>query len=692
MRKNMVLVLVVSMGIAMAQWQPSVRLTNTSGSSYTTYSGGWAVTADPLGGVHVTWYDYTTSQRIRYYYRDPSGTWSPSIPGSGDAVSTTYGYHPSVAADGSGNAQVVWYYYSYPYIHFREKSGGTWGTITRFGGSSSYYPAVWVDGNDNVHVVWYHYRYYSSSRYGYQIWYRQRTGSWGSEELVQDVNGRSQWYYHPSVTVDGSGIVHVVYTRSWYYGSPRYSLWYNNNASGWGSALMLSDDAYPWSGPSICVDPADNIHVVYTGYSSRQIYYTYSTDGGTTWSTPVNISNSSGSCYDPSICADPMGNIHVVWEDYRDGNWEIYYSKFDGTSWSTPENLSQTDDGSYNPSIASDDNGNLHVVWCEFVSGNYEIYYKEYIATPSGGRDVAMERILAPKGNIPKLAVTPEGVVKNYGSSDEEVYAECWITGPGSDYHEYNKEGPITIPAGGEDNVTFPDWTPPGEPGDEYRVKMRVRLYDGSEDDNPNNDVQIEYCIIVAGHDIKPLEAIEPSEGEYNAGEEVPVVAVFYNNGVEDETNVPVGYDVIKDGSVIHSETATLDAISSGAQDTVEFTSWTPEEGGDYTIAIYSALANDEIPDNDTITVNITVTGTGIYTEDKESTSELCVKVEHGAMYINTCEENALVKIFDITGSVVRRCKVTANNTTVVKGLVPGVYFVKLLTPEHTIVKKVILF
>ncbi|NVM01828.1 MAG: hypothetical protein HWN67_05810, partial [Candidatus Helarchaeota archaeon] len=82
-------------------------------------------------------------------------------------------------------------------------------------------------------------------------------------------NGES---WDPSVTVDGSGNVHVVWVDwtvgEWGGGGTDTEIMYTNyTAMGWSNATVISDDITGWNDcrseqPSIVTDNNGNIHVV----------------------------------------------------------------------------------------------------------------------------------------------------------------------------------------------------------------------------------------------------------------------------------------------------------------------------------------------------------------------------------------------------------------------------------------------
>ncbi len=389
-----------------------------------------SVAVDSSGNLHVVWQDWTDGEwgsdiEIFYVNYTASG-WSNAT-----AISDLYGwnngdsYDPSVAVDGDGNVHVVWYddtngeWGTDQEIMYANYTGSGWSNATAisdlygWNNGDSYDPSVAVDGNGNVHVVWHD---ATNGEWGtdLEIMYTNYTASgWSNATAISDLygwnNGESYW---PSVTVDGSGNVHVVwndYTAGgWGGGGSDPEIFYTNyTASGWSNATAISD-LYGWNNgesyrPSVAADGSGNVHVVWEDDTDGawgtdiEIFYTKYTASG--WSNPIAISDlygwNNGESYRPSVAADGSGNVYVVWQDLTSGAWgtddEIMYANYTAAGWSDATVISDlygwNNDFSGGPSIAVDGTGNLHVVWHDDTDGewgtDYEIMYTILTEKPS---------------------------------------------------------------------------------------------------------------------------------------------------------------------------------------------------------------------------------------------------------------------------------------------------------------------
>ncbi|MFN4133849.1 MAG: sialidase family protein, partial [Candidatus Hadarchaeales archaeon] len=110
-----------------------------------------------------------------------------------------------------------------------------------------------------------------------------------------------------------------------------YEIYYKRSTDGgatWGSDTRLTSDSGISRDPTIATAGQD-VYVVWADNrdGNYEIYFKQSNDGGATWSEDVRLTNNSRRSYYPSVAVDGAGNVHVVWWDDRDGNKEIYYKK-----------------------------------------------------------------------------------------------------------------------------------------------------------------------------------------------------------------------------------------------------------------------------------------------------------------------------------------------------------------------------
>jgi len=363
-------------GTAYSQWQPDVRITNNTSSSYTTaHNNAWCV-ASSGSNVHLLWSDLRHGNYEIYYRQSTNGgvNWQPERRFTNNSGNSS---DPSVSASGS-SVHVVWFdnHQGNPEIYYRRSTNGgaDWAAEIRLSNNmdNSYDPSVFSTGS-LVHVVWMDQR--DGNNEVYYIRSTNGGANWGSETRLTNDPTLS---LEPSVSAAGND-VHI----SWCDGRSGYGheIYYKRSTNGgasFGADTRLTNDPGITGNASISVSGV-NVNLVW--YDKRdgnnEIYYKRSQNGGTNWGPDVRLTNNSADSWCPSISAS-SSLLHVVWYDYRDGtNPEIYYKRSTngGTSWETDVRLTNNISIS-NLATVSTSGTSVHVVWTEQRDGNPEIYYK----------------------------------------------------------------------------------------------------------------------------------------------------------------------------------------------------------------------------------------------------------------------------------------------------------------------------
>jgi hypothetical protein len=360
----------------LCQWQPDVRLTNDSASSYTSFNNAWCI-ASSGSYVHVVWEDLRHGYSEIYYKRstDAGVSWGADTRLTNN---TGWSYSPSVAVSGSV-VHVVWcderVMPGKIYYKRSTDAGVSWETDTCLTNNTpSDEPSVAVSGSV-VHVVWWDYR--NGNR---EIYFKRSINagvSWGAEIRLTNTSTESAY---PSVAASGS-VVHVVWTEflpSYTY----FEIYYKRSTDAgvtWGADTRLTtNSSYNSYSSSVAVSGLV-VNVVWNGnlYSNRdEIYYKRSTNGGVNWGADIRLTNDTSGQYVPSVAVSGSV-VHLVWLDGRNGNYEIYYKRSTdgGISWGTDTRLTNNSAESWYPSVAVSGSV-VHVVWQDKRDGNWEIYYK----------------------------------------------------------------------------------------------------------------------------------------------------------------------------------------------------------------------------------------------------------------------------------------------------------------------------
>ena len=252
-----------------------------------------------------------------------------------------------------------------------------------------------VDFSDGKHIV-----YGTTNRSVEMLNYTKNdTGIWDGTETLEVVYG----YNDVSLTVDASGIVHIVYAtiRNLRYATNASGIWKIEDIGSFFSTTFLSakiDTANimhvchsdstqlylkystnrtgTWTtqeivGPfspvsfgifcSLSLDSANNVHISYTDPSSTPNLM-YVTNNSGAWVTEV-VDGSANANYGTSISIDSADKIHISYYDY-DGDRDLKYANNSSGSW-VVEVLDSAGDVGRRSAIAIDLAGNLHISYLD---------------------------------------------------------------------------------------------------------------------------------------------------------------------------------------------------------------------------------------------------------------------------------------------------------------------------------------
>jgi len=393
-------VIMFTVYLSQAQWQPDVKLTNSNAPSWTATNGNSKVIASKGDTLHVVWEDDRDGDgNGEVYYKRSTNcgvSWGPDTRlTNNDSIK----YDPSIVVSGSV-LRVVWSderddttgnHNAEIYYKSSTDGGMSWGPDTRLtfadGGSES--PSMAVE-DSVIHIVWYDYRNDTTGNEYTDIYYKRSMDSgltWGPDiRLTSDPHNYYSGY--PGVAVSGS-VVHVVWEDARNGGTG--DVYYKRSTDGgssWGPDTRLTEDtANSWD-PCIALNN-DTVRIVWEDDrdGNFEIYYKQSTDGGLTWGPDTRLTNNPADSYYPTIAVSGS-KLHVVWQDDRYGDYEIFYKESldGGVNWGADTRLTNDLNGSYLAFVAVTDSA-VHVVWEDNRTGDMEIYYKR---NPTGNMPVGI--------------------------------------------------------------------------------------------------------------------------------------------------------------------------------------------------------------------------------------------------------------------------------------------------------------
>jgi len=280
-------------------------------------------------------------------------------------------------------------------------------------------PRVAVDAEGNAHIVW-----ASQENLYYKMVDEDGT------VLIEETNlnpGADEPYNHvrrPSITLDGSGGLHIIFhgfnlysdfddpTEEQYntmtdlgYSEVIYTKVNPSLDDRSGDAAVLSDilvtpetiistnDDIKSRAPNMALDPsADRLHVVWyegNGRTDLAIHYLVMDLSGSVVTAETMLTDSLYVDIDwgePEIAVDHNGNAHVVYcTDSFDDAREIYYTMVDrsGTALIDDTRITADDDySSVRATLAVDSQDMVHVIWhdkrlYDAMEGEHEIFYSK---------------------------------------------------------------------------------------------------------------------------------------------------------------------------------------------------------------------------------------------------------------------------------------------------------------------------
>jgi TolB protein len=267
-------------------------------------------------------------------------------------------------------------------------------------------PRLVVDSRGIAHAVWIM-RSANPDVYETQIYYssKPKNGTWTTPVSISDIVTN-----HLDIVVDHLDNLHLVW-----HGDRIYYL-FKPKEGNWTKSIKLFDrDVLD---TQIVIDANDTIHLIGKDVNvTNSIMYAYRANG--IWSTLAHVS-STGS--QPSLAVDHAGTIHVLWAECS-VNWEVYYSyKPLNGSWSPAMQVSSN--GGWEPELIVDSMDTLYGVWPALRSDNYT----EFRTKPLNKNWEVPEKIETTQGPLQqKIVANPEKVEMVYTGGDGNGYRIYYI-------------------------------------------------------------------------------------------------------------------------------------------------------------------------------------------------------------------------------------------------------------------------
>ena len=199
------------------------------------------------------------------------------------------------------------------------------------------------------------------------------------------------------------------------------------------------------------VDTVGNntVYLTWWDFSSSDILFESSTDGGNTWSSVIRVNDRAGSASGgfpqyplPAMNVDKRtGAVYVSWADSRNGNPDIYFtnSTDGGKTWGTNHRINDNTDSSqqYMVDLAVDSTGKVHAAWEDRRNGNWNIFY----SNSTDGGQTWNTNVRVSSEDTPGTLDRPGDYFALEAGPNDYIYV-VWTDGRGPDYDIYYARNP----------------------------------------------------------------------------------------------------------------------------------------------------------------------------------------------------------------------------------------------------------
>ncbi len=404
-------------------WSPSENFSIGDG---TDWAENPAVAVDAQGGVHTIWYRFDDDWNypwLYYAYRDPvtlvwSYEWLVSLP--------YYNPEPDIAVTSDGAVHVVFQEYSpsVDILYARRAPGGGWSTPIRVnsdsGSAAQYYPALAVDDSDNVYVIWQDGRNTATS-WDLYMDILPLNGAWGTDILVNQAIDNSQ-QTRPDIDVSPDGQVYTVWADN-----RNADVYFRYRAADgtWQNEVKIINRSQGQYDPKVSVDGSGVAHVVFyekraSNWAEDVSYMNRAVNG--TWSALQVVNDDYATVFNvaqrhPDAAARANGEVIALWRDTRLGSHEIFFGRRPAGTWSASARVATTTGGAGHdlPDSAGDGLGGLYATWQTHDK------WVDFSERPAGGawqHDVRLAN-----GKMPDVGASSSGSVGVIYFNNYDIWA-----------------------------------------------------------------------------------------------------------------------------------------------------------------------------------------------------------------------------------------------------------------------------
>lgn len=161
---------------------------------------------------------------------------------------------------------------------------------------------------------------------------------------------------------------------------------------------------------TVALNSTGVVHLAWTQFveGERQVFYAR-WKGGTAWEAVEQLSDTPGYSGFPSLAVDGADRVHLVWYGYDGVTYQVYYRYLDGAGWHTTAQATHGVQDANNPAIAVGPDDKVHVAFYSYFRGETDVWY---MRGGPAGFDI-LERVSAPGA----LASDPSLIVHANGTA-----------------------------------------------------------------------------------------------------------------------------------------------------------------------------------------------------------------------------------------------------------------------------------
>lgn len=328
------------------------------------------IAIDPQGNAIAIWNRFDEKHMVIQASIKPIGKeWQKkphnlSLPGQ-------HAFNAQLVIDKIGNVTVAWQRFN-GHHHVIEAStkpiGGRWQSKPdqlSTPNQDASVPQLAVDSYGNVIVVW---QISDGNSSIIQSSVKSTKGTW--QKRPSNLSLSQYDSKNPQIVIDSHGLATVVWQASNGTAEVIQSATkpFQNK---WQSPQSISKEKVNNSNPQICIDPFDNLTVVWNEFNGTYgSIQSVSKLANKNWQKNSQMLSIPGkNTFSPQVASNTLGDVTAVWEAFDEKKIKSIHTstKRLGEAWqNTPDCISFIPDHCVTPQIAIDLNNNVTVVWNNF--------------------------------------------------------------------------------------------------------------------------------------------------------------------------------------------------------------------------------------------------------------------------------------------------------------------------------------